>query len=306
MALAWGAWLTICLVWGTTYLAIRICLETMPPALMGALRWLPAGALLAIGLSVRRAPWPHIRRWPRLAWTALLLIGLGNGGVVWAEQYVPSGLTAVIVATVPFWMVAVEAVSPDGERLTAHTFVGLLVGFGGILLLVWPEVRERGAHAVQFGWGIVALQIACAGWALGSTQSRRHAAEDGVAASTALQMVFGGVLMLIVGLLAGELKNLSFTWRTGAALAYLIGAGSIGGFLAYAYALRHLPVSTVALYAYVNPVIAVTLGAAMLGEPLTVPIGVAAGLVLLGVAIVRLPRGVSTAKGGAGAPERSR
>jgi len=204
MALAWAAWLTVCVVWGTTYLAIRICLETMPPALMGALRWLLAGTLLAAGLWVRGTPWPHVRRWPGLALTGLLLIGLGNGCVVWAEQYVPSGLTAVVVATVPFWMVAVEAALPDGERLTAQTIVGLIVGFLGILLLVWPELRHGGEQAARFGWGIVALQIACAGWALGSTHSRRHAPEAGVAAATAVQMLFGGVLMLIVGLLAGE------------------------------------------------------------------------------------------------------
>jgi drug/metabolite transporter (DMT)-like permease len=291
MALAWGAWLFVCVVWGTTYLAIRICLETMPPALMGALRWLPASALLAIGLGIRRAPWPHIRRWPGLALAGFLLIGLGNGGVVWAEQYVPSGLTAVIVATVPFWMVAIEAALPGGERFTGHALAGLAVGFAGIIMLVWPELRHGGGHAARFAWGIVALQVACVGWALGSTHSRRHAPEAGVAASTALQMLFGGALMLIVGLLAGELKDLSFSWRTGGALAYLIVAGSIGGFLAYAYALRHLPVSTVSTYAYVNPIIAVLLGAQILGEPLTVRIAVAAGLVLVGVAIVRLPPG---------------
>jgi drug/metabolite transporter (DMT)-like permease len=220
-----------------------------------------------------------------------LLIGLGNGGVVWAEQYVPSGLTAVIVATVPFWMVAVEAALPGGERFTGQALVGLVVGFVGILMLVWPELRQGGSYATRFGWGIVALQVACAGWALGSTRSRRHAPEAGVAASTALQMVFGGAMMLIVGFLAGEHKALTVSWRTAASLLYLIGAGSIGGFLAYAYALRHLPISTVSMYAYINPVIAVLLGALVLGEPLTMQIAVAAGLVLAGVAIVRLPQG---------------
>ena len=289
MAWAWGAWVFVCVVWGTTYLAIRICLETLPPALMGALRWLPAGTLLACSLWFRRAPWPHVRQWPGLALTALLLIGLGNGGVIWAEQFVPSGLTAVVVATVPFWMVAVEAAMPGGERLTGQTIAGLVVGFSGIVMLVWPELRQGGGHATRFAWGIAALQVACVGWALGSTYSRRHAPEAGVAASTALQMLFGGTLMLIVGLIAGELNELYFSVRTSAALAYLIGAGSIGGFLAYAYALRHLPVSTVSMYAYINPVIAVLLGAFVLSERLTVRIAVAAGLVLAGVAIVRLP-----------------
>jgi drug/metabolite transporter (DMT)-like permease len=223
-----------------------------------------------------------------MALTGLLLIGLGNGGVVWAEQFVPSGLTAVIVATVPFWMVGVEAALPSGERVTARSVLGLTVGFGGILLLVWPELRKGGAQAVRFGWGVVALQIACAGWALGSTYSRRHAPNAGVAESTALQMIFGGLLMLAVGLALGEQHEVRFSARSAGALIYLVFAGSIGGFLAYAYALRHLPVSVVSTYAYINPVIAVVLGALLLAEPLGARIAVAAGLVLLGVAIVRL------------------
>lgn len=291
MALAWAAWLTVCLVWGTTYLAIRICLETLPPALMAAMRWLAAGALLGGGLWLRSGRWPSLRQWPGLALTGLLLIGLGNGGVVWAEQYVASGLTAVVVATVPFWMVGVEAMLPGSDRITGGTVAGLLVGFGGIVLLVWPELRQGGAHASRFGWGLVALQVACAGWALGSSYSRRHARGDNIAAATALQMLFGGALMLLVGLALGEHHAVRFSGRSGAALAYLIVAGSIGGFLAYGYALRHLPVSTVSLYAYVNPVIAVVLGALILGEPLNARIAIAAALVLAGVAIVRLSSG---------------
>ena len=293
VASAWVAWIIVCVVWGTTYLAIRISLETLPPALMAAMRWLAAGGLLAAGLSLRSERWPPLRQWPGLALTGLLLIGLGNGGVVWAEQYVPSGLTAIVVATVPFWMVGIEAALPSGERLTARAMLGLVVGFGGILMLVWPELAEGGGHAARFGWGIVALQIACAGWALGSTYSRRHATNAGVAAATALQMIFGGAQMLVVGLALGEQDAVRFSVRTAAALGYLIVAGSIGGFLAYAYALRHLPISTVSLYAYFNPVIAVVLGSIILDEPLGARIAAAAGLVLLGVAIVRLPPGVS-------------
>lgn len=288
MALAWAAWLCICVVWGTTYLAIRIALETVPPALMGAMRWIAAGGILAAGVWLRREPWPPVRDWPGFALGGLLLIGLGNGGVIFAEQFVPSGLAAVIVATVPFWMVGVEAALPSGERISRMTVLGLLVGFAGIVLLVWPELERGGGGAAQFAWGIVALQIACAGWALGSTHAKRHAVEAGVAAGTALQMVFGGVLMLIVGLAAGEPSALAFSPRSAAAVAYLTLAGSVGGFLAYTYALRHLPISTVSLYAYVNPVIAVVLGALVLDEPLGARIAMATALVLSGSAIVRM------------------
>jgi drug/metabolite transporter (DMT)-like permease len=291
MALAWMAWVCICVVWGTTYLAIRIALETLPPALMGAMRWIVAAAILAIGLWVRREAWPPLRQWPGFALGGLLLIGLGNGGVIFAEQFVPSGLAAVIVATVPFWMVGVEAVVPSGERITQATVTGLVVGFAGIVLLVWPELRHGGGDAARFAWGVVALQVACAGWAVGSTHAKRHALQASVVSGTTLQMLFGGVLMLIVGVAAGELNAVAFSPRSTAALVYLVLAGSVGGFLAYTYALRHLPISTVSLYAYVNPVIAVVLGAAVLGEPLGARIAVATALVLLGSAIVRVSAG---------------
>jgi drug/metabolite transporter (DMT)-like permease len=288
MALAWAAWLAVCVIWGTTYLAIRISLETLPPAMMAAIRWIVASFLIAVVLWARRDRWPDRRQWPGLALTGLLMIGLGNGCVVFAQQYVPSGLAAVTVATVPFWMVTLEAALPDGERLTRGAVVGLIVGFGGILLLVWPEIRMGDARSTQFAWGIVSLQIACVGWALGSSYSRRHRARGGVIPATTLQMLFGGLLMLLVGMILGERSSISFSARSTAALLYLIVAGSVGGFLAYAYALRHLPVSTVSLYAYVNPVIAVILGSLVLNEPLTGRILAAAGIVLAGLAIVRL------------------
>lgn len=291
MALAWAAWLCICVIWGTTYLAIRIALETLPPALMGAMRWIAAGGMLAAGLWLRREPWPPLREWPGFALVGLLLIGLGNGGVIFAEQFVPSGLAAVIVATVPFWMVGVEAALPSGERITRATVAGLVVGFAGIVLLVWPELERGGGGAAPFAWGIVALQIACVGWALGSTYAKRHAVRTGVAAGTSLQMLFGGVMMLVVGVAAGETSAVTFSGRSAAALAYLTLAGSVGGFVAYAYALRHLPISTVSLYAYVNPVIAVVLGALVLDEPLGARIAVATALVLSGSAIVRVSGG---------------
>ena len=288
MALAWAAWVCICVVWGTTYLAIRVALETVPPFVMGAMRWIVAGVILTLALRLRREPWPPLGQWPGFALSGLLLIGLGNGGVVWAEQFVPSGLAAVVVATVPFWMVAVEAAHPSGERITAGTVAGLVVGFGGIVLLVWPELERGGAAAARFAWGVVALQVACAGWALGSAYAKRHAPRTGIASASALQMVFGGLMMLAAGLAAGEHRHVAFSARSASAVIYLTLAGSVGAFLAYGYALRHLPISTVSLYAYVNPMIAVVLGAAVLSEPLGTRIALATVLVLAGSAIVQM------------------
>ena len=286
------AWVAVCLIWGTTYLGIRISLETMPPALMGGLRWLIAGGLLTAYLVLRGDPLPDRSRWKGIALMAFLLLGLGNGGVVVAEQWVPSGLAAVFVATSPFWMAAVESGLRDGERLTRGTAAGLVIGFAGIVVLVWPELALDNAGSRHFLLGVLALQVASFGWALGSAYSRRHARHDNVLGTTALQMLAGGLLMTFVGTVRGEWGDLWFTPRSGWALAYLATVGAIGGFVAYTYALRHLPVSFVSLYAYINPVIAVALGVVVLGEPFDRRIAVAAGLVFAGVAVVRWRAGV--------------
>jgi drug/metabolite transporter (DMT)-like permease len=276
----------VCLIWGTTYLGIRIALEAIPPFLMAGSRWIAAGVLLLAVLRVRGERLPPAASWGSLAVLGALLLGFGNGGVVWAERTVPSGLAAVLVATSPFWMVGIDALMPDGEALTARRVLGLIVGFGGILVLVWPEIH-LGDGGGGFLTGVVSAQIACVGWAVGSAYARRHAREENVLAIAALEMVFGGLLLLAAGLLRNELRTLAFTGRSLGALAYLTFVGAIGGFSAYAYALKHLPVATVSLYAYVNPVIAVALGTLVLHEPFSGRIAFAAGIVLAGVALVR-------------------
>ena len=288
--LALGAWAAVCVIWGTTYLGIRVSLESIPPALMGGLRWTLAGALLALYVRAKGDALPPPSRWGSIALLAFLLLGLGNGGVVVAEQWVPSGLTAVLVASSPFWMAGVEAFLKDGERLTRGTLTGLLVGFAGIVVLVWPELTLASSADRGFLAGVISLQIAALGWALGSSYSRRHAREDNVLATTAYQMLAGGLIMILAGTIRGEWSALTFTSRTAWALAYLSTIGAIGGFVAYTYALRHLPVSFVSLYAYINPVIAVALGIVLLREPFTPRMAVAAALVFAGVAVVRWPR----------------
>ena len=282
--LAWGA---VCLIWGTTYLGIRVSLETMPPALMGGLRWTIAGSLLALYLMVSGQRLPPRSQWGGIALLGFLLLVLGNGGVVVSEQWLPSGLAAVLVATSPFWMAGVEACLPDGETLRPFVIVGLLIGFSGIVLLVWPELAFDGGDR-HFLAGIVAVQIACFGWSLGSAYSRRHARTENVLGTTAFQMLAGGLMMVAAGTARGEWSSLSFTPRTAGALAYLSTIGAIGGFVAYTYALRHLQISFVSLYAYINPVIAVTLGVLLLGEPFNSRMAASALLVFAGVAVVRL------------------
>lgn len=284
--LAFAAWIAVCIIWGTTYLGIRISLESVPPALMGGLRWTIAGGLLAGYLVARGEKLPGPSRWGGILLMAFLLLGLGNGGVVFAEQWVPSGLAAVLVATSPFWMAGVESTLKDGERLNARTVTGLVVGFSGILVLVWPDLALERTDR-KFLLGVVFLQIASFGWALGSSYSKRHTRHDHILGTTALQMLFGGLMMVVLATATGEWSRLYFTQRTTLAMVYMSTIGAIGGFVAYSYALRHLSVSFVSLYAYINPIIAVALGVAILGEPFDARMATAAALVLAGVAVVR-------------------
>ena len=294
--LAWIAWIAVCVIWGTTYLGIRISLETMPPMLMGGLRWVIAGGLLVLYMLARGEGLPGPSGWRNAAILGFLMLVLGNGGVVLAEQTVPSGLTAVIVASAPFWMAGVEAFRKDGERMTRRTAAGFVLGFLGIVVLIWPELWRGGAGGKGFVLGVIFLQIACLGWSIGSSYSKRHGRGENIFSATAAQMLAGGVMMLAIGTVRGEWASLGFSTRTAVALGYLSTVGAIGGFVAYTYALRHLPVSLVSLYAYVNPIIAVALGIAVLGEPFTARMALAAALVFGGVAIVRAPRGGTQAR----------
>jgi drug/metabolite transporter (DMT)-like permease len=284
---AYAAWLAVCLIWGTTYLGIKVCLETMPPMLMGGLRFTTAGLLLATGVVASGQALPGRASWPGLALLGFLFFGMGNGGVIWAEVTVPSGLVAVLVALTPFWMVALEAFFFGGDRIGPRQILGLMVAFAGIVILVWPDLWGGGARAAGMLAGLAALQLASLGWAFGSSYSRRHARHENAFGAAAIEMLFGGLFLAAAGTVLGEWPRLHFTARTGAMLAYLIVVGSIAAFASYVYALKYLPVSTVSLYAYINPVIAVALGALLLGEPFDARIVLAIGVILSGVAIVQ-------------------
>jgi drug/metabolite transporter (DMT)-like permease len=213
---------------------------------------------------------------------------VGNGAVVWAEQWVPSGLAAVLVAAQPFWIAGIESVLPQGERLTARALTGLLIGFGGILVLVWPDLTAGGEWGRHFISGVIAIQLACLGWSLGSAYSKRRPPQENAIMASAFQMLFGGAWFLVIATLRGEWSDLAFTPRTLAAEAYLVVFGSFAGYSAYIYALKHLPITTVSLYSYVNPVIAVILGSLLADEVFGTRIVIGASVVLLGVAIVKM------------------
>lgn len=292
---AWIAWIAICVIWGTTYLAIKIALGTIPPLLMGGFRYLIAGAIMIALMKLQGRRLPPKSAWPSQALIGCIMLGFGNGGVVIGEQHLTSGLTAVLVGTSPFWMVGIDAAFPGGKRLRFMQLVGMVIGFVGIVMLVWPDLA-RGAQAGAGSTspslssvltGIAAVQIACIGWALASSYSKRHTQSADVIGTATLQMLSGGALMTLVATLRGEWAHLSFTVTTAGALAYLAVLGSVVAFVSYSYALKHLPISVASLYTYVNPVIAVALGALLLHEPFGRLQIAAAGVIGLGMMIVR-------------------
>ncbi len=283
---AWLAWIAVCLIWGTTYIAVKVCLQTMGPFLNGGLRNIAAGLILAIILVARGHRLPSREAWGRLAVLGFFMFVFGNGGVVWGVERLPSGLAAVLVGTSPFWMVAVEAIVSPGTQLFARQWTGLLIGFAGIVILVWPDIAQGGAAGRGFALGVVSVQLACAGWAIGSSYTRRHVMPADVLGSAAMQMLFGGIFLTALGTVLGEWGRTSFPGLTLSAMLYLTVAGSIVAFTAYSYALRHLDVATVSLYTYINPIIAVALGTLLLDEPFHLRMVIAAAVILIGTLIV--------------------
>ncbi len=295
---AWIAWFAICVIWGTTYLAIKVALGTIPALLVGGFRYIAAGTIMITALKLRGRKLPPVSAWPTQAVIGFAMLGLGNGGVVIAEQYLTSGLTAVLVGTSPFWMVGIDAAFPGGKRLRVQQLIGMTIGFLGIVMLVWPDLTraaELGTtppsrdvpSAAGVIVGIVAVQIACIGWSLASSYSKRHAQSVDVIGTATMQMMFGGIFMTIAGTIRGEWAHLAFTLSSTAALAYLAVLGSVVAFVSYSYALKHLPIAVVSLYTYVNPVIAVGLGALLLHEPFGLRQLSAAAVIVVGMLIVR-------------------
>ncbi len=293
-ALAYAAFAIVCTVWGTTYLAIRIAIETIPPMLLTAARFITAGALLLVIARVRGDRAPRDRRTLiNIAVVGLLMVGIGNLSVVWAEQWVPSGLAALFVATAPFWVTLIELGAGGGERLNARRGLGMLVGFAGVAMLVTPR-GAAGAFDMNFLLGALAIQAGCVAWQSGTVYGKRALAAVPPLMSSALQMLSGGIVMLIAGTAVGELPRFHLTPRTWWALVYLTLFGSVLTYTAYVYALKSLRTTTISLYAYINPVVAVILGWLILDEHLTW-VSVAAMCVILGgVALVQTARPVES------------
>jgi drug/metabolite transporter (DMT)-like permease len=285
------AFAAIYLIWGSTYLAIRWAVETLPPFVMAGLRFLSAGAVLLAWARWRGAPWPTPAQWKEGALLGLLLLGCGNGMVSWSAQRVPSGLIAVIIASVPAWVVLLEAAGPRRARPAPLTVLGVALGLGGIAWLVGPGAL-RGAGGVD-PLGAGALLFGCLAWSVGTVRSRGARQPASPLLATSLQMLAGGVVLLAGGTLAGEWARVhpgAVSVRSALSLVYLVVFGAIVAFTAYVWLLRHVEPSRVATYAFVNPVVAVVLGWAFAGESLSGRTLVAAALIIAGVTLVTLAR----------------
>jgi drug/metabolite transporter (DMT)-like permease len=285
----WAALGTVYLVWGSTYLAIRVAIETLPPFLMAATRFLVAGSVLFVvarwrGGSKQDPIGPAQWRAAAIVGGALLLGG--NGGVVWAEQRIASGVAALLVAMLPLWMAILDRVF-YGRRLTRPVVVGLALGFGGLVLLV-GRVDSGGIDPL----GAVVCMLASFSWAAGSVYARSATLPHRPLVATAMEMLAGGFLLAIVGIAAGEPGRVrldAFSARSIVALAYLIVFGSLLAFSAYIWLLHRAPLPLVATYAYVNPVVAVALGWAVLDEPVTPRMVLAGAIIVIAVALIARP-----------------
>jgi drug/metabolite transporter (DMT)-like permease len=279
------AWITICIVWGTTYLAIRIGVTDLPPMLFAGLRWVIAGILMTILLNLRAYPFPSLRDLKHIAVVGILLLGVANGLVVVAEQWLPSGLTALILSTLPFWVVGLESLLPTGPKINWLIITGLLLGTGGVVLIFARDLNI----ALDFNifWGGLCLLGAVIAWSAGSIYWKYKQINVKPMMGASVQMLIAGILQTALGFILGEHNNFQLTQNGVFALGYLILFGSIIGYASYIYSISNLPLSLVSTYAYINPIIAILLGWYFLNEPLTITVFIAAGFILIGVALVK-------------------
>ena len=293
-----AAFASIYTVWGSTYLAIKYAVETMPPFVMGGTRFLISGVLLYAWSRWRGAPRPTWRQWRNATIAGAFLLLGGNGGVVWAEQTVPSGLTALLVSILPFWLVIIEWARPPRRRPSAAVLIGLVLGFAGLVVLIGPG--DIGANGVSLV-GAIVLILASLSWAIGSFWSRDADMPESGLLTTGMEMLGGGALLFLAGVIAGELGDFDVNAVSTASWVgwiYLIVFGSLIGFTSYIWLLDKVSPARLGTYAYVNPVVAVILGWAIAGETLSVRTGVAAVIVICAVALITTARSATTARSG--------
>ena len=288
----WIALLALYIVWGSTYLAIRFSVETIPPFLLAALRFLISGAILYIWRRMAGDEAPTLNNWKSTAIVGAALLLGGNGLVAWAEQTVPSGIAALMISTSPFWLVLFEAFRAGGGKPTWQSILGLLIGFGGVFLLIGPaEILGTSGRFDSFG--IILLLLAPIFWSMGSIYARGADMPKSNLLGTGMEMLTGAVALFIISIVKGELNGFSFglvSMRSWLGLAYLITFGSLVGFVSYGFLLHNAPVSLMSTYAYVNPIVAVFLGWLFANEELNARIGIASAIIIGSVILINSAR----------------
>ena len=281
-----AAFAAVYVLWGSTYLAIRFGVETIPPFVMAGTRHLTAGLLLYAWMRAKGTARPEPRHWVSAAAIGGLMLLGGNGLVTWAEQRVPSGLAALIVASVPIWMAVLSGLEKR-RRPSGFVIGGLALGLAGIALLVVPGRFGGGEHVDPLG--AAALLLAALSWSIGSLYARRAKLPTSTLTAVSMEMIAGGALLWAAGLIGGEGSRLHVSvvsLKSALSLGYLVVFGSLLGFSAYVWLLRVTTPARVSTYAYVNPVVAVLLGMLFAGEQLTLRIGLAAAGIVAAVALI--------------------
>jgi drug/metabolite transporter (DMT)-like permease len=286
------AFAAVYVIWGSTYLFIKYAIESVPPFMMGAARFTVAGVLLYAFARWRGAKAPDRYDWRSAAITGVLMLGVGNGAVMWAELTVPTGIVALIVSTTPIWIVVFDWLRPRGVRPRLPVIIGLALGLAGMIILIGPRAIVGEGHVDEIG--VLILLMGSLGWAIGTMLSKGTKRSSAPLAYAALQMMAAGGAMLITSVALGESARFSpseVSLRALLSWVYLMIAGSIIGYTAYIYLLGQVSATKAATYAYVNPIIAVLLGWAFLREPIGVRTIVAAAVIIGGVAIITLSQG---------------
>lgn len=278
------AYLAVCFFWGSTYLAIRIGVKDFPPFMFAGIRFITAGCIMIFYSKLKGNSYPDNKNdIIKISVVGLLMLLGGNGLVVFAEQWVHSGITSLLVATVPLFMAIIEIFILKSKRMDYRGFIGLALGFGGVVFLT---LVDNGVGVIDFK-GTLILLIASLFWSIGSVYSTTFKTNCSIISNIGIQMLAGGIGLFILGAIIGEVSRIHFALNSLLALLYLIVFGSIIGYSCYIYVLAKWPASKAGTYAYVNPVVAVALGAIILNEPFTLSVIISMVIIIIGVFMVQ-------------------
>jgi len=283
--IAYIALAAVCLIWGTTYLGLRIGVTQFPPFLFSLLRFMIAGPILVgFMLTAGKVPWPDLTTLRNQAVSGFFMVTLGISVVGWSEVYISSGVAAVICSMMPVWTIVINLVVTKDERPNWLIIVGLVTGLTGILLIFGEHLTEFSDS--HYTTGIVLTFLANLCWAIGSIYIKKKNQHSNPFLNAGLQMLFGGLFLIPLSLLLDDYSSIRWSEPVVYSLLYMALVGSVAAYACYSYAIKHLPMTLVSLYAYINPIVAVLLGWLLLNEKLNTRIGIAIGIVVLGVYIV--------------------